>query len=229
MVEQCAGRGDVDAARRAPATQGRGLLACRAPPLGAHGALLRAACLLPEQERHQDEAPPGGHIQDLVKVRAAEHQRSASGRPVPLGPVLGEAQLTALVAIVEVEGEREPTVRGRGAEVVAVSAEQPTVGRLVAGNLEALEAARPVRERLRQLGQDPTTDRVASSRLRCGSRTMWSRRRFSCALCCCSPRPPPVADSTPVWLWPCCSHTAMSWRTARGRARPAPPAAVPGW
>src|SRR5919108_4611639 len=125
----------------------------------APDASLRAGCLVGEQERQQDEAPPGSHVQDLVQVRAAEQQRSAWGRPVELGPVLGEAQLTALVAIVEVEGEREPTVRGRGAEVVAVGAEEPTVGRLVAGNLEALEAARVVRERLGQLGHDPTTDR----------------------------------------------------------------------
>src|SRR6266545_8296588 len=60
-------------------------------------ALLRAGCLLSEQERQQNEAPPGGHLQDLVQVRAAEQQRSAGGRPVQLGPVLGEAQLTPLV------------------------------------------------------------------------------------------------------------------------------------
>src|SRR5215218_6685484 len=126
--------------------------------LGAHGALRRAAGLLPEQERQQHEAPPGGHLQDLVQVRAAEQQRSPGSRPVPLRPVLGEAQLTAPIAVVEVESQREPTVRGRGAEVVAVGAEEPAVGRLVAGNLEALEAARAVRERLPQLRQDPTTD-----------------------------------------------------------------------
>src|SRR4029450_6401080 len=67
--------------------------------------------------------------------------------------------LTALIVIVEVEGQREATVRGRGAEVVAVGSEEPAVGRLVAGDLEALEAARAVGERLGQLGQDPTTDR----------------------------------------------------------------------
>ena len=43
-------------------------VACRVPPLGAHGALLRAGCLLPEQERQQHEAAPGGHVQDLVQV-----------------------------------------------------------------------------------------------------------------------------------------------------------------
>src|SRR4029434_3292795 len=123
------------------------------------GASLWAGWLVPEQERQQDKAPPGGHLEDLVQVRAAEQQRRAGSRPVQLRPVLGEAQLTALIGVVEVEGEREPTVRGRGAEVVAVGAEEPAVGRLVAGNLEALEAARPVRERLEQLGQDPTTDR----------------------------------------------------------------------
>src|SRR5215211_178189 len=127
--------------------------------VGALGALLWAGWLVPEQERQQHEAPPGGHIEDLVQVRAAEQQRGAGSRPVQLGPVLGEAQLTALVAIVEVEGQREPTVRGRGAEVVAVGAEEAAVGRLVAGDLEALEAAGAVRERLRQLGHDPTTDR----------------------------------------------------------------------
>jgi hypothetical protein len=67
--------------------------------------------------------------------------------------------LTALIAFVEVEGECEPTVRSRGAEVVAVGSEEPAVGHLVASDLEALEAARPVGERLRQLGHDPTTDR----------------------------------------------------------------------
>src|ERR671910_3662367 len=106
--------------------------------LGAPDASLRAGCLLPEQERQQHQAPPGGHLEDLVQVRAAEQQPSAGSRPVQLGPVLGEAQLTALVAVIEVEGEREPTVRGRGAEVVAVSAEEPAVGRLVASELEAL-------------------------------------------------------------------------------------------
>src|SRR5829696_3059290 len=94
-----------------------------------------------------------------MQVRAAEQQRSTGSRPVPLRPVLGEAQLTALVAVIEVEGQREATVRGRGAEVVTVSAEEPAVRRLIAGNLEALKAARPVGERLGQLGQDPTTDR----------------------------------------------------------------------
>src|SRR5512132_1576548 len=126
--------------------------------LGAPDASLRAGCLLPEQERQQHEAPPGGHLEDLVQLRAAKQQRSASSRPVQLGPVLGEAQLTALIAIIEVQGEPEPTVRGRGAEVVAVGAKEPSVGRLVAGDLEALQAARPVRERLPQLRHDPTTD-----------------------------------------------------------------------
>src|SRR5215216_7709035 len=139
--------------------QGPARVACRGVAVGAYGALLQSACLLPEQERQQHQAPPRGHLQDLVQVRAAEQQRSTGSRPVQLGPVLGEAQLTALIAVVKVEGEREPTVRGRGAEVVAVGTEEPTVGRLVAGDLEALEAARPVGERLRQLGQDPTTDR----------------------------------------------------------------------
>src|SRR5215217_8787556 len=132
--------------------QGPARVACRGVAVGAYGALLRSGCLLPEQERQQHQAPPGGHIQDLVQVRAAEHQRSTSSRPVQLGPVLGEAQLTALIAIVEVESEGEATVRGRGAEVVAVGAEEPTIGRLVTANLEPLEAARPVRERLGQLG-----------------------------------------------------------------------------
>ena len=41
----------------------------RAPTVWApYGALLRAGCLLPEQERQQHEAPPGGHVQDLVQV-----------------------------------------------------------------------------------------------------------------------------------------------------------------
>jgi hypothetical protein len=96
-----------------------------AAAVGAQGALLRAGGLLPEQERQQHKAPPGGHIEDLVQVRAAEHQPGAGSRPVQFGPVLGKAQLTALVAIVEVEGQREPTVRGRGAEVVTVGAEDP--------------------------------------------------------------------------------------------------------
>src|SRR5512133_2822994 len=149
MVEQGAGRGDVDATGGARAAV-LWPVGCRRR---AHGASLRAGWLVPEQERQQHEAPPGGHLEDLVQLRAAKQQRSASSRPVQLGPVLGEAQLTALVAVVEVEGEPEPTVRGRGAEVVAVGAEEPSVGRLVAGDLEALKAARPVRERLPQLRQ----------------------------------------------------------------------------
>jgi hypothetical protein len=36
--------------------------------VGAPDALLRAGCLVAEQERQQDEAPPSGHVEDLVQV-----------------------------------------------------------------------------------------------------------------------------------------------------------------
>src|SRR5512132_3853221 len=104
--------GDVDAARRAP---GPRLLACQVPPLGAHGASLWAGWLVPEQERQQHKAPPRGHLEDLVQVRAAEQQRSTGSRPVQLRPVLGEAQLTALIAIIEIQSKGP--CRGRRAGV----------------------------------------------------------------------------------------------------------------
>ena len=48
--------------------QSRRRVACPGAAVGAYGASLRAGWLVPEQERQQHEAPPGGHLEDLVQV-----------------------------------------------------------------------------------------------------------------------------------------------------------------
>src|SRR6056297_2678266 len=111
-----------------------------------------------ENERQQHEPPTSIDRQHLVEVRAGEHQGLARGRTVAGRSVLGEPQLPTGVVLVEVHREPEPTVGGRGAEVVAVRFEVATVLRGVATDLEPLEPTGPEREGFRELGEDSAAD-----------------------------------------------------------------------
>src|SRR5450759_4532359 len=87
-----------------------------------------------------------------------EDERRTSRGPVELVSVLREAQLPALVAVVEVQREREHPVRRGRRQVVAMRPKEAAGDGVVAGDLESLESARPKRERLPNLGKHAAAD-----------------------------------------------------------------------
>src|SRR3954452_5312820 len=92
-------------------------------------------------------------------MRAREDQGSACVRTVEVVAVLGEADLSADVVVVEVQREGERPMRCRGSQIVAVGPEEAAGTRVVAGDLETLEPSRVEGERSADFGQQSPADR----------------------------------------------------------------------
>src|SRR5947209_2213741 len=90
---------------------------------------------------------------------AREDQGGACVRTVEVVAVLGEAELSADVVVVEVQREGERPMRRRGCQIVAVGPEEAAGARVVAGDLEALEPSRVESEGPSDLGQQTPADR----------------------------------------------------------------------
>src|SRR3954462_7038000 len=90
---------------------------------------------------------------------AREDQGGACVRTVEVVAVLGEAELSADVVVVEVQREGKRPMRCRGCQVVAVGSEEAARARVVAGDLETLEPSRGEGERFADFGQQPPADR----------------------------------------------------------------------
>src|ERR671913_1186897 len=94
------------------------------------------------EEGQEHEAPARGHVQYFVQVRAGEDERRAWLGSIELIAILRKAQLSAIVAVVEIQGEREHPVRRGWRQVVAMRPEEAAGGCVVTGDLESLEAGR---------------------------------------------------------------------------------------
>ncbi len=95
------------------------------------------------EERQRGVAHARGHRQRLVDQRAGENHRPAGGCPVGAAPEFGKAQVAALVLLgIEVDGDREAAMLGRGRGVVAVREEEAAVGTVIAGDDVALDPRR---------------------------------------------------------------------------------------
>ena len=81
-----------------------------------------------------------------MQMRAGENHGASRFRAIQMGTKLWKAQMSPVVAAIQVDRQGELSVRRGRTEIVPVRMKEATIYRIITGDLEAFESRCPVGE-----------------------------------------------------------------------------------